>query len=484
MSYYAIIDIGTTTVKSFLVNDNGEILSKSVKEYKSVSPAPTYHEQNPETWWNLAGETMREALEKKRVDKENIRALSLITQRATLVPIDSNGNALHNAITWMDSRNVDLKEEEKEILIQRVPLRSILWFKRHSSEIYEKSYKFALVDSFFSYKLVGETFSSPSQAIYLYYDPEVKRYNEDVLEKLEVDVEKLPKVIESFKVIGDLEKKAADHLGLKEGTPVIIGAGDQQSSAVGLNLLNHGDAKITIGTGTFIDVVSDKKLFDFYEENAHLFVLPHAIEGKWLLEAVLPGTGALVKWFAENFALTEEREREKSKISVYEILDKKAESVAIGADGLLLIPLFSFGKGLIKNLSFHHTKYHMFRAILEGTSFGARFFVDLIESLDFELSELAVDGGGSNSRLWLQIHSDIMQKKLKLSLAGPNASVVGAAVLASFGVKQHESIESAAKSFVKFVDVIKPDEKSFEVYEELYGIFMDKMLEISEELEV
>ena len=217
MAHYAIIDIGTTSIKSFIVNDNGKILGKSIKEYKSLSPTPTQHEQDPEKWWSLAGETMREALKMGKVDEKEIAALALITQRATLIPIDKMGKPLYNAITWMDSRNIDLKEEEKTILKQRVPLKNIIWFKRNSTEIYNGAYRFVLVDSFFSYRLVGEAYSSPSQGIYLYYDPEKGKYDEEILGKFDIDVGKLPKIVESSTVVGELAKEAAEHLSLGKG---------------------------------------------------------------------------------------------------------------------------------------------------------------------------------------------------------------------------------------------------------------------------
>jgi xylulokinase len=483
MGYFCVLEIGTTTVKSFIVDEYGRILSKQIEEYESIVLKSGEHEQNPETWWQLAISTLNSAVKKAGINTKDITSLSMVTQRATVIPLGRDGTPLSNAITWMDAREPSLSEEEKKLLKQRVPLKKILWLKDRKKSLFNSTYKFALTDSYLSQKLVGEVYSSPSQGIYLYYDPDVGKYREDILERLDIPLEKLPGIVDSATVIGDLKREAAEELGLPSGIPVIMGSGDQQCSALGLGLINDG-VKMTLGTGTFIDAVVKSKLFEFYEETTHLFMLPHAIKGKWLIEAVLPGTGASLKWFLETLGDIEKREALDKGLNPYKLLDMRAERSPVGANGLLVIPLFSFGKGQLIDLSFKVNKDDLFRAFLEGSALGAKFFLDLMQSLDIEISELRVDGGGSNSEIWLQIHADVSGLPLRISSAGAHAEIIGAVILSAYAIRIMDSIEKAVNQFVKFDHVIQPNEERLEKYLSIYEVFLDKMLEVSEKLEV
>jgi len=484
MTYFAVLDVGTTTVKTYIVDKNGVIVGKNVQEYESITPGPDLHEQDPEIWWRILGDSMKNLLRVGSVDKEDITSVTLITQRATILPIDKNGVKLHNAVTWMDARKPEVSEELEEVLTQRVGAQKILWFKKNMPNVYEKTYKFVFTDSYIAYKMIGEPYSSPAQGVYLFYDDEKGKYDEDILSSLDIDVDKLPKIVETGTNLGEISKEAAEHLGLSKSTEFIMGSGDQQCSALGLSLFDIGETKVTLGTGTFIDAVIEEKIFDFYEPMSHLFILPYIVKNKWLIEAVVPGTGATLKWYLENFGSDLKKLAAEENKNPYGLLDELASKAPAGSDGLFLVPLLTFGRGLIYGLSLKHAAAHFVRAILESAGFGIRFFIELFENLDFEINVLRIDGGGSKSRFWGQIIADITGKEILISKAGADAAAVGGAIISSVGKKIYRDFQQAAETMVEFVSKIEPDIDKSDIYENIYGPFVEQMVKMAEGLKV
>ncbi len=485
MGHILVIDLGTTTVKTFIIDLEGEILAKNVANYESIVSAAGMYEQDPRIWLIKIKEGVKQVIEKtEKVEKKDIEAITIVSQRATVFPVDRSGEPLYNALTWMDNRKPEINEEKKKLYNHRVTIDKILWFKQYKPEIYKEAEKFLLPDSFLTLYLTGEPVSSPSQGIYALYDPLSGKYEEEKLEELGIEVEKLPTVMDSDKVIGTLKSEVADELGLSTETSVVVGSGDQQASALGLGMLEKNDAKLTLGTGAFVDVVTEEYQFDYYEEATRIFNLPHAVKGKWLIEAVIPGAGTLLDWFINNFAYEEYKKAKTLKITPYSIMDDLASEVSPTTDNLIIVPLFIFGKGSIKNISFIHTRSHIYRGILEGVGYSVRFFVDLIENLDFAIETLRMDGGGANSKIWPKIIADITGKMVAITKPRTDASAIGALILGGKALGYFSSYQSAIDKVVRVSKIIEPDEELSEKYQEIYEQFIDELLSAAQEIEV
>ena len=479
-----IIDVGTTGVKALLISESGKILGKTYTEYSLITPSPTEVEQDANLWWSEAKNAIKELMKKAKPMKSSITSISITNQRGTVVPVDKDGNPLCNAITWLDTRTPETDEDMKKRLIQRSSLQKILWLKQNKPEIFKKTHKFVTTDAFIYYKLTGNFVMSSSNAIYYPYNVMELKWDEELINELDLSLDLFPETVPSGSDLGKISEDAAEELCLPKGINVIMGAGDQQSSMIGVGAIKPNIAKATTGTGTFVDVTLEEPIFDFYDTTTHLFVLPHAIEKKWILEAVIPGTGALLKWYRDNFAYPEVEEAKHKGMNAYDIITKYAEKEPPGVNGLGIIPLFTFGKGLIYGLSLSHTRHSIARAILESNGFAIRFFLDMFEEFEQKITELRVDGGGVKSSLWRQIQADITEKPVVLTNVIEDAGPLGAAILAAKGIGLYSSLESAVNNMVRLKERRDPNPENSEKYMEYYERFQDMMLSVASELEV
>jgi len=480
----AVFDVGTTNVKSVIIDVEGNVLSKSIKEIPLITPRPEFIELDPEVLWKTATETMKEAVRTAGVSPDNVLAIGVCTQRATVIPLDKDIKPLYNAITWMDGRRSKSAESIWKQIIQRVLAIKFLWFKDEKPEILERMWKFVTVDTYMYLKLAESCVCDFSNAAYGPFDVKSLKWSDQLSEIFKVPIDKLPDIAEPGTVVGELTSSAAEEIGLKKGTPVICGSGDQQCSSIALGVVERGRAKATTGTGTFLDVCVDAPPFDFYQSALRIFCLPHAIKNLWLLEGVLPTTGAIYRWLRDKLSENVVEMARSRNVDPYVILDEEAEKVGPGADGLIVVPLFSFSKGVIHGLSLEHGRAHIARAILESVGFGLRLFLRFMEAFGIKVEELYVDGGGMRSRLWRRILADITGKKIVLPENIEDCSSIGAAILAAWGVKFYPSIEKAVKGMTRIVEALDPNPDNKKVYDQIYPRFEKLIMSVAAELPV
>jgi len=481
--YLVVFDVGTTAAKTIIFNAYGFIVRKAYQEYQTETPSPGIVEQNPEDWWMAIKASAKKALDPSKIDLKVVAGIGVTTQRATVAPVDKNAEVLYPAMTWMDARRSPSADALSEQYPQRGTISKILWLKDNSPDIFKKAYRFITVDAYIYYKLTGNFVSDFTNSAYGLLDIRKLRWSDELSDATKIPVEKFPSLLPSGEVAGELLPEAASEVGLAAGTPVVMGGGDQQCSALGLSAISPGIIKATTGTGTFIDAVIDKPLFDLYDPLTRTFCIPHVIPNKWAFEAVLPGTGLTYRWFRDQFSLQEVDTARSVGVDPYDILNLEAASVKPGSDGLILIPLFMFSRGIVWGLSFSHTKAHLARAILESTGYGMNFFVEVLGGQGIPVSEIRVDGGGARSPLWRQIQADITGKPIVLTRVIEDASALGAAILTSYGVGLHKTIDEAIAAMVKVTEKIPPIPENCEVYNRIYPKFADMFLQTATEIE-
>ena len=211
-----------------------------------------------------------------------------------------------------------------------------------------------------------------------------------------------------------------------------------------------------------------------------IFSIPTPIKGKWNIEATMPGTGTVMKWFKDNFSQLQIQESIEKQISVYDILASEASTIPPGSEGLLVIPLYMFRKGAIHGLGWNHTRAHLIRAIMESAALSAQMYLQIIEAMGgSKVSEVKADGGAMNSPLWAQILADITGKKILLPEEKDGAAM-GAAILGFCGTKIYGNFENAISNMVRFVDTIEPTKQNMRIYKKLKRIFMPLLLELYE----
>jgi len=447
--YLVIFDIGTTAAKTIVFDANGSIVGKAYQEYPTQTPSPGIVEQNPEDWWMAIKTSAKKAFDLSKINPKAVAGIGVITQRATVAPVDKNAEVLHPAMTWMDARSSPSADALSEQYPQRGTISKILWLKDNLPGIFKKTYKFITVDAYVYHKLTGNFVSDFTNSAYGLLDIIRLRWSDELSDATKIPVEKFPSLLSSGKIAGELLPEAASEVGLAAGTPVVMGGGDQQCSALGLNAITPGIIKATTGTGTFVDAV-----------------------------------GLIYRWLRDQFSSKEVETARSVGVDPYDILNLEAASVKPGSDGLIVIPLFMFSRGIVWGLSFSHTKAHLARAILESAGYGMNFFIEVMGGQGIEVSEIRVDGGGARSPLWRQIQADITGKPIVLTRVIEDASALGAAILTSYGVGLHKTIDEAIAAMVKVTEKITPIPKNWEVYNRIYPKFADIFLQTAMETKI
>ena len=471
-----VFDVGTTGTRTMIFDINGKEIARAYEEYPSVEQPIGISEQDPIIWWNAVKSTCNKIIKSGVIRPNDIIGISATFQRATTTIIDINGEVLHPALTWMDEREeTNFKGIAEE---GRRTIPKILWLKNNESELYNKTFKIISTDSYIYMKLCNACVTDPTNGIYGILNMDTLQWDAGLADLYDIPLNLWPELHTPGETIGKLTDEAAKSLGLNPNIPIIMGGGDQQCAALSLGVINKGQAKVTFGTGTFVDLIVDGPMKP--AGDIPIFALPHVIKGKWFIEGTMPGTGTAFKWFKDNFSQLQVKESEELNRNIYDILTKEAEQISPGSAGLLFIPLYIFRKGTIHGLSLNHTRGHMIRAIMESAVLSAQMYLNILEGMaKVNIDELKVDGGGMNSDFWAQMVADVMIKKIMIPEIKDGAAL-GAAILGFYGLGKYNSIEDAIEKMVRFTDVKNPNKENSKIYKKLGRIFMSTVLETNE----
>ncbi|MFX1281313.1 MAG: FGGY-family carbohydrate kinase [Promethearchaeota archaeon] len=475
-----VFDVGTTGSRTIIFDINGREIIRSYEEYPVVKQPVGISEQDPIVWWNTLKNTCNQVI--KKVNVEEIIGISASILRLNSTIIDKEGKVLHPAIQAMDERGIDLKQEEG----LRMSIPQILWIKNERLNLFKEAYKIIFPDTYIYMKLCGSDtlITEPTNAIYGIMNISTLDWDINLANEYNLPIELWPEIHTPGEIIGELSSESAKELGIKSNIPVILGGGDQQCSALGMGVVKPGQAKVTIGTYTFTNMVIGEEQPKLPLINTPIFALPHVIKGKWMLEGAMPGTGIALRWFKDNFSQLQTKECEEKNINVYDILSKEAEEITPGSEGLLFIPLQTFRKGTIHGLGWNHSRGHMIRSIMESAALSAQMYLSLIEALGkTKASEIRADGGGMNSDLWAQILADVMDKKIFIPEI-KDSSALGAAILGFYGCRIYNSITNAIEEMVRFEKEFNPIKENVRIYKKLNRLFMPVLMGIYEKKRV
>ena len=483
--FIAALDLGTTGCRTYIFDLAGTIIASDYQEWESFYPTPSQVEQNADAWWNSLKKTIEAAIKKSGIDKTEIVSLSVTNQRETIVPVDKQGNPLHNALVWQDRRTIDQVEFIKNkigpdkiykttglTIDPYFSATKILWFKDKKPEIYNRTHKFLLVSDYIIYKLTGRFVSDHSNlSRTMLFDINSLKYSENIASEMGIDLDKMPDPLESGVDIGEI---ITDETDFDKKTLVVSGAGDQQSAALGVGVVAPGEIKCTTGTGSFILAYLNKPKFD---PEKRVLCSCHAIPGAWVQEASIFTSGAAYRWFRDQIGHSECIEAEKENQDPYRIIDAQAEKSPIGANGLIFIPhLVGAGaphwnpnaKGILFGLSLGHKRQDLYRAVLEGVAYEVRKNIEVFKQLGIEPKELLLTGGGSRSDFWNQIYADVLGITCVRNII-EEATSLGAAILAASGAGLFPDIAKAAETLCKVDKKWVPNEENKKFYDSIYN---------------
>lgn len=459
-------------------------------EYELLTPSKDIVELAPEKYWEAVCDSILKVVKDSGVDSRGIKVVTFTTQGETLIPVDKEGNALHNALVWLDARAA----EESEAIGKGIgredfyrhtglpeagpacPAAKVLWFKNKKPELFDKVYKILLLEDFLIYKFTGEFVTERSlMSSTGYFDVHRNALWERTLEVLGVGAEYFPEILQCGTRVGLIREDVADGLGLKQGAVVSTGAMDQISSAIGAGNIVPGVVTETTGTALVIAATVERPKFDaasgmsYYRHyNQQFLMLPYN-----------PTAGIVLKWFKDEFCREEIEASRMKGISVYEMLDGMAERVVPLSGGMLVIPHFAgklspdinpHARGVFFGVGLDTKKEHFIGAILESIGYMLKENIEAVEQIGVKINEIRSLGGGSRSRLWNSVKADICEKDI-LTMAQDESTSLGAAMLGAVSVGLYKSIEEACGNFVRIGQVFKPDESHFEMYRKGYRLY-------------
>ena len=477
------IDLGTSSLKTILIEPDGRTLSCAACEYAVDTPQPAWAEQNPDAWYEAAVETACRALNDAGIPPERVVGIGLSGQMHGTVCLGGAGNPLRPAIIWADQRsgaqvdaiNVEIGPARlggwtANPVASGFMLPSWLWLRAHEARTYRATRCLLLPKDYLRYRMTGELGSEPSDACStLMFDTAHRCWSAPLLEALEIDPDLLPAVNESAAIAGAVNPAFGAATGLPVGTPVVFGGSDQALQAIGNGLVKPGMLSSTIGTGgqLFAPVYSP-----MHDPALRLHCFCHALPELWHLEAGTLSAGLSLKWLRDNLF----------DGVPYEALSDAASDIPAGAEGLLFAPYLAgertphmdpHATGAFTGLTLRHRRAHMVRAVMEGVVMGLRQGLDLMLDLGATAERVVASGGATHHPLWLQIQADVFDRPIYRTRTA-EAAALGAAVLAGVGVGIYPDVPTACKRVVRWHDEItQPIAENVAVYDSVFPVFRE-----------
>ncbi|HEX7956408.1 MAG TPA: xylulokinase, partial [Pyrinomonadaceae bacterium] len=428
---------------------------------------------------------VREVLSADGVRAEEVACVGLTGQMHGAVLLDEGDAPLRPSIIWCDVRtdaqcralNETVGRERLIRLVSNPALEGftlpkLLWVREHEPEVWGRVRAVLLPKDFVRLRLTGDKATDVADASgTLLFDVGRRRWSEEMLEVVGLDRGLFPTAHESPEVTGRVSAAGAKSTGLRAGTPVVAGAGDQAAGAVGVGLVRPGAVGATIGTSGVVFAATDRPSFD---PGGRVHTFCHAVPGGWHVMGVTQGAGLSLRWFREQFGAGPEDGRDP-----YERLTEEAASAPAGADGLLWAPylmgertphLDPHARAALVGLTASHTRAHVVRAILEGVAFSLRDTLSIFAEMNVPVETIRLGGGGARSPLWRQIQADVYGREVELVEADEGAAY-GAALLAGVGAGAWGSVEEAAAATVRVRERVAPRTDAARLMGERYEAF-------------
>ncbi len=476
------IDVGTGGTRAVLLDEAGRVLGGATAEHAPMASLELgWAEQDPRDWWRAACAAVKECLTKAAASAGEVSAIGLSGQMHGLVLLDAHGEVVRPALIWCDQRT----EEQCKAITERVgakrlielvanpaltgfTLPKIWWVREHEPALWARVRSVMLPKDYVRFRLTGARATDVADASgTLMFDVVKRRWSAEMLKVSELPEEILPKAFESPEITGHVAKQGVDATGLREGTPVVAGAGDQAAGAVGMGIVEPGNVSATIGTSGVVFAATSSPVV---EPKGRIHTFCHAIPGRWHVMGVTQGAGLSLRWFRDQFGA------QGGGTGGYDALMAEAATAPPGADGLLWAPylmgertphLDPHARGALVGLTAQHTRAHVIRAILEGVAFSLRDTFTIFSELNVPVKSIRLGGGGARSSLWQRIQADVYGMPVDL-IGAEEGAAYGAALLAGVGAGVWRSVEAACETAVRVAKRVQPIARNVELMNRRY----------------
>ena len=479
--YFLGIDVSTTGSKALLIDDSGRVIQVAASPHTLQTPKPLWSEQDPGEWWEAVSASIRSVLKKAGIGGEEIAAIGLTGQMHGLVLLDETGGILRPAILWNDQRTQSQCDEihqrlGKERFIQisgnaaltGFTAPKILWVKENEPEVYAQVKHILLPKDYIRYRLTGAfAMDKADGSGTVLFDLKKRDWSGELLDTLDIDPAWMPPTFEGPEFTGEISAEAAGQTGLRQGTPVAAGGGDQSAQAVGVGAVEAGIIALTLGTSGVVFATTPGALI---EPEGRLHAFCHAAPDRWHFMGVMLSAAGSLQWYRDTLV---------SEMS-FDDLITEAATVPAGSEGLQFLPYLSgertphadpLARAAWVGLTLRHGRSHMTRAILEGVAFGLKDSFELIKHSGLgEIRQVRISGGGAKSPLWREILASVFEIPL-VTVDALEGAAYGAALLAAVGAKVWKSVPEACSSAVKISGETHPNPAWSDAYRDAYAIY-------------
>jgi xylulokinase len=500
------IDLGTSGPKVALFSTQGELVGSTFEETPLFLLPDGGAEQSTNDWWNAIQKATQRLLAKGIVPNDNIIVIAFTGQWSGTVAVDEEGNALSNAIIWMDSRGAPyiwaivkgaLKIQGYALgkLLRWIqltggvpanagkdPIAHILYLKYIHPEIYQRAYKFLEPVDYIGLRLTG-CLAASFNSITLHWLTDNRDigkigYDEGLIRWSTIDRTKLPDLKPANSILGTLRPETAREWGLREDVQVVIGSPDIHSAAIGSGAVRDYETHLYIGTSSWLTCHVPFKKTDLLH---NLAALPSAIPGRYLLTDEQECAGVCLQYLRDNILFHQDELSAGEKPgNVYQIFDEIASRAPVGSEKVIFTPWLygerapvddRFVRGGFFNQSLQTTREHLVRSVFEGVAYNSRWLLTYVEQfIKRRVQAINLVGGGAKSNIWCQIYADVLNRPIQQVKDPVEVNVRGAALLASaaLGYLRYEDIGSR----VPIAETYIPNPDHRKIYDELFEEFV------------
>lgn len=505
MKFLLGLDVGTTSTRTLLIDENSKLIASSNSNYDLITPNPGWAEQIPDDWWTASIKTIKDVIKKSNVSPKDIACIGLSGQMHGSIFLDDKGEVIRPAILWCDQRTHGQCETIYKIFgydgfiklsynraLPGFTAPKILWLQKNEPENYKKVSKILLPKDYIRYRLSGTYATEVSDASgTILMDIPSRNWSDEILNGLDINKNLLPDIFESEIITSKVCKDASSLTGLVEGTPIAGGGSDNAAGAVGSGITRSGIISDSIGTSGVVFASIDKPLYD---PQGRLHSFCHAVTRKWHLTGVTLSAAGSLRWYFDGFGPSKEIIKNFPDIKGYGLLDKQAEKVPTGSEGLIFLPYLSgertphadpHARGVFFGISYLHSPDHFVRSIMEGVAFSQLDCLTLMRDLDINSNKIILFGGGAKSGAWRQIISDVLNLKV-ITLNVEEGPALGAAIIAGKGCGIYPDINDLSDKIINDIkqenhpitENVKKYNNIYRIYKSLYASLKNHFKEL------
>ena len=483
MGFVLGIDTSTTATKAVVVDGSGGVRGVGSAGYGFEIPKPGWSEQEPRLWWEAAQAAIPQALAAAGIAGAAVEAVGLTGQMHGAVLLDASGEVLRPAILWNDQRTAAECDRIRVAIGRERLIRitgndaltgftapKLVWVRGHEPEVWHRVAHVLLPKDYLRYRLTGEyALDKADGSGTLLFDLAARDWSPEVVDALGIDARWLPPTHEGPVVTGAVTGAAATATGLRAGTPVVAGGGDQSANAVGVGAVVPGIIALSLGTSGVVFASTDRPLC---EPDGRVHAFCHAVPDRWHFMSVMLSAVGSLRWYRDAVA----------PAMGYPELLAEADIVRPGSEGALFLPYLTGersphpdpdARAAFVGLGLNHARRHLTRAVLEGVAFGLRDGLDLMLAAGMaHPASIRASGGGTRSPLWLRILADVLEAEI-VTVETTEGAAYGAALLAAVGAGWHATVGDATAG-IRTTAVAGPGadapfyREAHAVYKELY----------------